>query len=112
MSQDSVATPPKTASAADTPTITAVSCGVLAVLAAWFAFWLVPIPIVLGIAALVLGLRVRARSGSNVARRELAIAAIVLGLVGILAGPAGFMIYSQGEDWGRHCVVDSSDPYC
>jgi hypothetical protein len=97
----------------DTTGIIALVCGVLALAAAFVVYWIPPVSVVLGIVAVVLGLRVRSRSGANVANRELAVAAAVLGLVAILAAPAALLIYNSGETWGHDCAVDpSSDPNC
>lgn len=98
--------------ARDASSIVAIVCGVLALLAAFIVYWLVLVSVGLGIVAVILGLRVRSRSGTDVARRELAVAAIVLGLVGILATPAALMISKAGEEWGRDCALGSPDPNC
>jgi hypothetical protein len=92
--------------------IVAIVFGVLALAAAFVIFWMPPISIVLGIVAVTLGLRARSRSGTNPANREFAVAAVVLGLVGILAAPAALMIYNSGEDWGRDCAREVSNPDC
>lgn len=96
----------------DVSGIVAILFGVLALAASFVIFWMPPISVVLGIVAVILGLRARSRSGANVANREVAVAAVVLGLVGILAAPAALMIYNSGEDWGRDCVNEPSNPDC
>ncbi len=86
----------------------ALACGVLAVLTAVGIYWLVLPGVILGIAAVALGLRAR-RDGGD----ELGSAAIALGIVAVLLVPATMMIAESSEDWGRDCALDPAhDPNC
>ena len=91
--------------------IVALTCGALAVIAAFLYFWMVLISVGLGIAAVVLGMRFRGREAGDTKGRELATAAIALGLVGILGTGGSWIVYQQGEDWGRGCAQDPN-PDC
>lgn len=85
------------------PTI-ALACGASATIAAVLVYWMVIISVGLGIAAIVLSVRVRRRDAGGAKGRELAAAAIALGLVGIL-GTGAFLTLDWTEDHGRDCTL-------
>lgn len=86
----------------------ALGCGVIGLIVGFMMYWLVIPGVVLGLAAVVLGVRVR-RSGP----RELGSVAIALGVVGILLVPAFINVERNGEDWGRDCALHpEDDPNC
>jgi drug/metabolite transporter (DMT)-like permease len=86
----------------------ALACGVLGVLAAVWAYWLVLPGVILGAVAVVLGWRTRRNEGDQ--RGSVAIA---LGIVAIFLVPSVLLIANDAEDWGRDCALDpSSDPNC
>jgi len=87
-----------------------LACGFLAVLAAAFVYWIVPVPIVLGMIAIALGIRGRQKGDSAV--RELAVAAVALGLAGIVATGGSLLAAHGGEDFGRHCAAHPADSDC
>jgi hypothetical protein len=85
----------------------ALVCGVLAVLAAVWIYWLVLPGVVLGLAAVVLGWRAR-RDGSG----ELGSVALTLGVVAVLLVPSIMLIANDAEDWGRDCALDPTESDC
>lgn len=86
----------------------ALGAGVLGVVTAFVMYWMVLPGVVLGLAAVVLGLRTR-REGRSVA----ASVAITLGVVAMLAVPAFLSTADSAEEWGRDCALDPShDPNC
>jgi hypothetical protein len=86
----------------------AVGCGVIGLIVGFMMYWLVVPGVILGLAAVVLGVRAR-RSGSS----ELGSVAIALGVVGILLVPAFISVEDSGEDWGRDCALHPEhDPNC
>ena len=86
----------------------ALACGVLAVLAAVWIYWLVLPGVILGIAAVVLGWLARRKGAS-----ELGSIALTLGIVAVLLVPSVILIANDAEDWGRDCALDpASDPEC
>jgi hypothetical protein len=88
--------------------IAALAVGVLAVVGAFVAYWMVLPGVVLGLAAVGLGVRSRRRG-----RSEAASVAIALGVVAILAVPAFLVTADSAEEWGRDCALDPShDPNC
>lgn len=91
--------------------IIALTCGALATIAAFLVYWMVIISVGLGIAAIVLGVRIRGRDAVDMKGRELAAAAIALGLVGILGTGGTFLTSTWAEDYGRDCVLSPS-PDC
>ncbi|MDQ5874482.1 MAG: hypothetical protein M3526_03760 [Actinomycetota bacterium] len=91
--------------------IVALICGALAAIAAFLIFWMVFISVGLGIAAVVLGMRSRGRDAGDTKGRELAAAAIALGLVGILGTGGSWIVSAQAEDFGRDCALDPN-PDC
>lgn len=91
-----------------TQSIAALVCGVLGVLAAVWAYWLVLPGLILGAVAVVLGWRIRRNEGNQ--RGSVAIA---LGIVAIFLVPSVLVVANDAEDWGRDCALDpTSDPNC
>ena len=91
--------------------IIALAVGVLAVVTSFLIFWLVPVPVGFGLVAIVLGIRSR-RGTSDLRVREIAVAAIVLGLVGIVGVAGSFVVSEGGEDHGRKCALNPGDSDC
>lgn len=92
--------------------VAALACGVLGVLLAIVAFWLILPSILLGIAAIVLAVRVRRNAGASIKSRELAAAGMALGLAAILFVPGAWAISEGGEDFGRDCALKPSGSNC
>ncbi len=84
----------------------------LAVLSAAAAFWLVLPLVLLGVAAVGLGLRARRSVGLPVRARELAAAGMAFGLAGMLYVPAGYVISEGGEQFGRDCALQPDGEHC
>jgi len=85
-----------------------LACGVLAVLAAVWIYWLVLPGVILGIAAVVLGWRARRKGASEVGS-----VALALGIVAVLLVPSVIFIANDAENWGRDCALDPTrDPNC
>ena len=93
------------ASRGDSLALWAVGAAVLGLAALVIAYWLVLPPLVLGLAAVVLGLIARRRAVLGDRARELATVAVCLGAVAILFTPVTLMQTSQAEDWGRDCAL-------
>jgi hypothetical protein len=89
---------PQTSSKAQ---LIALACGVLGVLAAVWAYWLIVPGLIFGAAAIVLGWRTRGSGGS-----ELGSVAMALGIVAILLVPSVLVVAQDAEDWGRDCALD------
>ncbi len=87
-------------------------CGVLAVLAALFGFWLWVPSIALGAVAVGLGVVGRRRALTGSSARDWAVAAIALGLVAVLMTPAVNVIAKGEEDYGRKCALNPQHPDC
>jgi hypothetical protein len=86
----------------------ALTCGVLGVLAAVWAYWMVLPGVILGAVAVVLGWRIRRNEGNQ--RGSVALA---LGIVAILLVPSVIAVTDGAEEWGRDCVLDRHpDPNC
>jgi hypothetical protein len=86
----------------------ALACGILAVVAAVWVYWLILPGVVFGALAVVLGLLAR-RSGSQ----EGGSVAIALGITAILLVPSVLFIVTEAEGWGRDCALDPThDPHC
>ena len=86
----------------------ALPCGILGVVAAVWAYWLILPGVILGAVAVVLGWLAR-RNGS----REGGSVAIALGIAAILLVPSVLFIADQAESWGRDCALDPThDPNC
>jgi hypothetical protein len=86
----------------------ALVAGVLGVVAAVWAYWMIIPGVILGAIALVLGWRARRNGGS-----ELGSAAIALGIVAILLVPSVLSVTHDAENWGRDCALEPThDPNC
>jgi 4-hydroxybenzoate polyprenyltransferase len=84
---------------------------VVAVLAMGVAYFLLVPSMLLGIVGAVLGIVGRKRAVGG--RRELAVAAICLGLVALFVTPwAQLNVDRSGRAHGRHCALNPSDPDC
>ena len=79
----------------------ALACGVLGVLAAVWAYWLIVPGVILGAVAVALGLRIRRDESGQ--RGSVAVA---LGIVAILLVPSVLAVANDAENWGRDCAVD------
>ena len=88
------------------------TCAVLGVLAALLMFWLWLPSIVLGAVGVALGILGRRRAVAGGSARDLAVAAIALGIVAILLTPGANFISKGGEDYGRKCALIPQDPDC
>ena len=88
------------------PTV-ALACGVLGVLAAVWTFWLILPGVVLGLAAVVLGLRARRDGGS-----EGGSVAVALGIVAVLLVPSVLFVASESESYGRDCALNPTSSDC
>lgn len=85
----------------------------VAIAALLLTFWLIVPAVVFGLIALTLGLKARRRAVAGAGRRDMAMAAIVLGLVAMLGTPWSAWVSAAGEDWGRSCAIDPvPDPNC
>ncbi len=88
------------------------TCAVLGLLAALTLFWLWLPSILLGGIGVGLGAAGRREAGGATTGRDIAVAAIVLGLVAMLFTPAANLIYAGGEDWGRKCALEPQHENC
>ncbi|HLG00171.1 MAG TPA: hypothetical protein VI916_06855 [Acidimicrobiia bacterium] len=84
-------------------TTAALAAGVLGVVTAFVMYWLVVPGVLLGLAAVLLGVLGRRR-----VRSEAGTVAITLGVVAILAVPAFLSTADSAEEWGRDCALDPS----
>jgi hypothetical protein len=89
----------------------ALACGVVGVIAAFLMYWMVLPSVLLGIAAVVVGMRARKGDAGSAKGRELAAAAIALGLVAILGTGGSYLNAEWAEDYGYDCALDPS-PDC
>jgi hypothetical protein len=91
-----------------TQSMIAFGCGVLGVASAVWVYWLILPGVILGVVAVVLGLRTRGKDGS-----ERGSVAIALGIVAILLVPSVLAVADGAENWGRDCALDPThDPNC
>ena len=81
--------------------------GALGIAGAVWVYWLVVPGIVLGVAAVVIGLRARRRSD-----REAGSVAVALGITAVLLVPSVLFVVDGAEDWGRTCALTPSNPDC
>ena len=89
-----------------------LGAGVLAVLAMGVAFWVIIPSVLLGLAAVVLGVMAR-RAQSNAGRaRDAALVAICLGAVAIIGTPWAVLIAMGSEDHGALCEREPSNEEC
>ena len=91
----------------DTRAMIGVICGALGIAAAVWAYWLLLPGVVLGCAALALGVWSR-RHGV----REAGSVAVALGIVAVLLVPSVLVVVSGAENWGRDCALHPSNPDC
>ena len=84
-------------------------CALIGALAAVAMFWLWLPSIVLGAIGVGFGIVGRRRALAGASARDLAVAAITLGIVAILLTPAANLINAGGEDYGRQCAVNPQD---
>lgn len=86
----------------------AVACGIVGVVAAVWAYWMILPGLILGAVAVVLGWRNRGNGN-----QEGGSVAIALGIAAILLVPSVLVIVDDAESWGRNCALDpTSDPNC
>ena len=86
----------------------ALACGVLGVIAAVWAYWMILPGVILGAVAVLLGWRIRRKEGNQ--RGSVAIA---LGIVAILLVPSVLILTNEAENWGRDCALEPThDPNC
>ena len=91
-----------------TQSMIALACGVLGVVLAVWAYWLILPGLILGAVAVVLGWRTRRKESS-----ERGAVAMALGIVAILLVPSVMAVADGAEDWGRDCALDPThDPNC
>ena len=69
-------------------------------------YWLVLPTVLLGAAAVVLGVLARRRGGVAGRARDLATVAVCLGAAAIVFTPVVLQAASAGEEWGRDCALD------
>jgi hypothetical protein len=73
------------------------------------AVFLYPLPLVLGLAALPLGIIATVKASRGAGRKGLAIAAIVLGSLSIVWGIAGAVFFQQAVDKLNHDLTTTTD---
>ena len=92
----------------DTLGFAAITCGVLGFVVTNIMYWMVVPGFVLGLAAVLLGWKLRRRGG-----REIAAVAITLGIVTMILVPSFVQTAESNEDWGRDCALHPEhDPNC
>ena len=84
-----------------------VVCGALGAFSAVWAYWMLVPGVVLGLAAIVLGIRARRRGSLEVGS-----VAITLGIAALLLVPSVLAVVDAAEDWGRECTLRPSNPDC
>ena len=94
------------------PAVFGFVCAVLGVLVSLMMFWLWLPSIILGAIGVGLGIVGRRRSAGGPSARDLAVAAIALGIVAILLTPSANLISKWGEDYGRECALNPQDSDC
>lgn len=94
------------------PALVGLVAGIFAVAALGAIFWIIVPSVALGLLALVLGIVGRRRALKGAGRRDMAVVAIVLGLVAALGTPWAALVSESGEDYGRQCALNPSDPDC
>lgn len=88
------------------------ACAVLAVLAAVAAYWLWLPSILLGAIGVGLGIVGRRRAVARGSGRDLAVAAITLGVTAVLMTPAINLIAKGEADYGRKCALNPEQHDC
>lgn len=94
------------------PALIALISAVLAVASLLAIYWMVLPAVALGAIAVAYGIRGRRRALAGQGRRDMAVVAIVLGLVSILGTPWAALVAKSGEDYGRDCALSPADPDC
>jgi hypothetical protein len=84
--------------------IVGLTCAILAVVAAVWMYWVVVPGLILGVAAVVIGVVERRKGPSEIASVTLA-----LGLTAVLLVPSVLFIADEAESYGQDCAVDPSD---
>lgn len=92
--------------------LAAIVVAVLAVAALVLMYWFPPPSAALGLGAVVLGVVGRRRAMQGRGWRDISVAAIVLGVVAILGNGLVQQVKTDGEEFGRHCATQPSDPDC
>ncbi len=90
---------------ADSLAIVALASAVLGLAALIVAYWLIVPSVVLGGAAVGMGLVARRRAGRGAQAREIAIVALSLGAVAVLFTPVTLLHTGDAERWGRDCAL-------
>jgi hypothetical protein len=86
----------------------ALAAGVLGLGSSFFMYWMVLPGALLGLVAIVLGIKAFRTGGSAPAA-----VTITLGVVGLLVIPAFLAVADGAEEWGRDCALDPlHDPNC
>lgn len=86
--------------------VTAIVAGVLAVVALFIMYWF-PVPsALLGIVAIVLGIMGRRRAIQGAGGRDMAVAAIVLGVMAILGNALAQKVSFDTDKFGRECATN------
>ena len=93
------------ATRADSLAVVALASAVLGLAALIAAYWLVVPSVVLGGAAVGMGLVARRRAGRGARAREIATVALTLGAVAVLFTPVTLMHTGDAERWGRDCAI-------
>ena len=87
----------------------ALGCGILGMMAAVWAYWMILPGLVFGAVAIVLGWR----SGRHGNQNGGGSVAIALGIAAILLVPSVAYIADEAEGWGRDCALNPThDPNC
>ena len=89
-----------------------LACAVLAILAVVVMYWLWLPSIILGAVAIALGIKGRRDAGGGPSARELAAAAIALGIAAVLLTPGVNMIAKGEADYGRKCALNPQQQDC
>jgi hypothetical protein len=89
------------------PPAAALASGALGVVAAVWVYWLVVPGFVLGVAAVVLGVRAR-RNGDT----EGGSVAVTLGIVAVLLVPSVLAVVAMAEDYARNCALHPTQSDC
>jgi hypothetical protein len=87
--------------------IAALVCGIIGVLAAVWAYWLIVPGVILGLAAIGLGWRAR-RHGPS----EGASIAMALGIVALLLVPSVLAVVEMESNYARDCALNPTQSDC
>jgi hypothetical protein len=87
--------------------------GAFALVALAIAYWLVVPSLLFGAIGVALGVAARRNESLAGRSRDMAMAAICLGVVAVLFTPVALWQSNQAEQWGRDCALDpDQDPNC